>query len=86
MAPDPAGDGAEAGPLTSATPALPGRSPKPRISYSIEYASRRLKVAAQVGWQEDSGSQGSSEVGSTARRRLKFTALTDSDRMSPCGT
>ena len=43
MAPDPAGDGAEAGPLTSATPALPGRSPKPRISYSIEYASTRLK-------------------------------------------
>ena len=42
MAPDPAGDGAEAGPLTSATPALPGRSPKPRISYSIEYATTRL--------------------------------------------
>ena len=43
MAPDPAGDGAEAGPLTSATPALPGRSPKPRISYSIEYATTRLR-------------------------------------------
>ena len=42
MAPDPAGDGAEAGPLTSATPALPGRSPEPRISYSIEYADTRL--------------------------------------------
>ena len=42
MAPGPAGDGAEAGPLTSATPALPGRSPKPRISYSIEYATTRL--------------------------------------------
>ena len=48
MAPDPAGDGAEAGPLTSATPALPGRSPKPRISYSIEYATTRLNLLIAV--------------------------------------
>jgi hypothetical protein len=31
-------------PLTSATPALPGRSPKPRISYSISRASTKYKV------------------------------------------
>ena len=49
MAPGPAGDGAEAGPLTSATPALPGRSPKPRISYSIEYATTRLRTCENNG-------------------------------------
>ena len=42
MAPDPDGDRAEAGSLTSATPGTLGRSPKTSISYSIEYASRRL--------------------------------------------
>jgi hypothetical protein len=45
MAPDPDGDCAEAGPLTSATPGTSRPSTKPRISYSVEYAtgSTRLK-------------------------------------------
>ena len=54
MAPGPDGDGAEAGSLTSATPGTSGRSPKTSISYSIEYASRRLKPkigSAEPKWR-----------------------------------
>jgi hypothetical protein len=82
MAPDPAGDGAEAGPLTSATPALPGRSPKPRISYSIEYATttrltqwnQRAPLREHDDGYEQIGSRGPMEPPGTTRNQRDETA------------
>ena len=67
MAPDPDGDGAEAGSLTSATPGTLGRSPKASFSYSIEYASRRLK-GGKSKMEKGRGGRGSIARGRLGRQ------------------
>ena len=48
-APDPDSDGAEAGPLSSATPAYRIGPRKCVFTYSIEYLDRRLRISKKAG-------------------------------------